>query len=81
MSLVSGLYRLAPADSYPSREEADRRWKVAVKRLVRERGREAVVARLRVADIPADQEVTRAWLVLEAMAAPERHESAAQGSW
>lgn len=73
MALVSGLYRLAVADGWVNKEETERRVKVAVRRLVGIHGKERVVDRIRAFPVVSkDDEVRKAWLVLEAWAAPER---------
>ena len=63
---VSGLYRLAPSDAWPSREEGERRLRVKMRRLVTEGGVEGVVDRIRASRLGT--EADRAWLVLTAYA-------------
>lgn len=71
MALVSGLYRLAVTDGWIDEDEKRRRVKVAVRRLVAEFGKEFVVEKIRAFPVPEKQEVMKAWLVVEAWAAPE----------
>ena len=64
MSLVSSLYRLAPSDGAISKEEAARRLKLILQRLVRQYGEEEVRRRVRDVRLSSDEEATRAWILL-----------------
>ena len=67
--LVASWYRRVPTDEMPKREAAESRKARAIRRLIVAMGREAVIARLRAAVVSRDDEIRRAWLVLEAQGA------------
>lgn len=62
-TLVSSLYRWIPPEGF-NRDEADRRLKVKLRRLITEFGEEAVVNKIRNANVSKDMELMKAWLVL-----------------
>jgi hypothetical protein len=76
MGLVSALYRQVASDGYVSKEESERRLKLAIRRLVNQYGKDEVVRRIRAYAVTNEQDETRkAWLVLEAWSVPDRHRS------
>ena len=73
MALVSNLYSMAPVDGYISREEAERRLKAKVRRLVEQHGQAEVLRRIRAWPAAAREvEERKAWLVLTVYAAERR---------
>ena len=72
MGLVSSIYRLAPPAGYLSKDEAERRLRIRMRRLVSRYGEAEVVRRLRLAEVPQAMELARAWMVLTAMAEGRR---------
>ena len=79
MALVSSIYRLAPSAPSWDRDEAERRLKVTLRRLVGVYGVEGVVNRIRAYPCRAEEEITKAWLVLSAWEESKRGGRA--GSW
>jgi hypothetical protein len=67
MALVSALYRLAPSEGAISKEEAARRLKLILHRLVTQHGAEEVRRRVRTAVLESHEEATRAWILLHLM--------------
>ena len=73
MALISALYRMAPSDSYISSDEAERRLKVKVRRLVEQYGETEVLRRIRAWPAAGREvEERKAWLVLTVYAAERR---------
>lgn len=72
--LVSPIYRQIPRPSYQSNpDEAERRLRVAMRRLIAAYGAEEVIRRIRAYPVKADQKGTQGWLVLTAEAERNRH--------
>ena len=72
--LVASWYRQIVDEQAPSREQAEARKTRALKRVITALGRDEVIRRLRQAQVGASDDLTRAWLVLEAMGLDVRHE-------
>ena len=72
MALVSSVYGLAPSEGYVSKDEAERRLKAKVRRLVEAHGQEEVLRRIRSWPVAKDDEAMKAWLVLTVYATERR---------
>ena len=73
MPLTSSIYRMAPSDSYITKDEAELRLRAKVRRLVEQHGQAEVLRRIR--SWPAEGrevEERKAWLVLTVYAAERR---------
>ena len=73
MPLTSAIYRMAPSDSYISKDEAELRLRAKVRRLVEEHGQAEVLRRIRAwPEAGREVEERKAWLVLTVYAAERR---------
>lgn len=73
--LVSPIYRQIPSPSYhPNPDEAERRLRVAMRRLIALYGADEVIRRIRAYPVKAREKGTQGWLVLTADAERNRQQ-------
>lgn len=72
MALVSSLYRLIPSEAWPNKDEAERRLKVLVQRLVSTYGQAEVIRRIQDYPVTKEQEGMRSWIMLTVWASKDR---------
>ena len=72
MALTSAIYRMAPSEGYVSPDEAERRLKAKVRRLVDQYGQDEVLRRIRTWPTTKENEARKAWLVLTVYASERR---------
>ena len=72
MALVSSLYRMTASDAYPNKDEAERRLKILIQRLVSQHGQAEVLRRIQEYPVPKDMETMKSWIVLTVWASRDR---------
>ena len=73
--LVSPIYRQIPSPTYqPNPDEAERRLRAAMRRLIARYGAAEVIRRIRAHPVKANEKGTQGWLVLTADAEQNRHQ-------